>query len=57
LTQLGFTPSNKEAKRKIAEGAVRLNDEVVEDAALVLTVSGDPVKLSLGRKKHGLLVA
>ena len=30
LTQLGFTPSNKEAKRKIAEGAVRLNDEVVE---------------------------
>ena len=57
LTQLGFTPSNKEAKRKIAEGAVRLNDEVVEDAALVVTVSGDAVKLSLGRKKHGLLVA
>ena len=56
LTQLGFTPSNKEAKRKIAEGAVRLNDEVVEDAGLVVTVSGDAVKLSLGRKKHGLLV-
>ena len=57
LTQLGFTPSNKEAKRKIAEGAVRLNDEVVDDAGLVVTVSGDAVKLSLGRKKHGLLVA
>jgi tyrosyl-tRNA synthetase len=57
LTQLGFTPSNKEAKRKIAEGAVRLNDEVVGDAALIVTVSGDAVKLSLGRKKHGLLVA
>ena len=57
LTQLGFTPSNKEAKRKIAEGAVRLNDEVVEDSGLVVTVSGDAVKLSLGRKKHGLLVA
>jgi tyrosyl-tRNA synthetase len=56
LTQLGFTPSNKEAKRKIAEGAVRLNDEVVDDAALVVTVGDDPVKLSLGRKKHGLLV-
>ena len=26
LTALGFTPSNKEAKRKIAEGAVRLDD-------------------------------
>jgi tyrosyl-tRNA synthetase len=57
LTQLGFTPSNKEAKRKIAEGAVRLNDEVVENAALVVTISGEPAKLSLGRKKHGLLVA
>jgi tyrosyl-tRNA synthetase len=57
LTQLGFTPSNKEAKRKIAEGAVRLNDEVVDDAGLVVTVSGEAVKLSLGRKKHGLLVA
>jgi tyrosyl-tRNA synthetase len=57
LTQLGFTPSNKEAKRKIAEGAVRLNDEVVDDAGLVVTVSGEAVKLSLGRKRHGLLVA
>jgi tyrosyl-tRNA synthetase len=57
LTQLGFTPSNKEAKRKIAEGAVRLNDEVVDDAGLVVTISGEAVKLSLGRKKHGLLVA
>ena len=52
LTQLGFTPSNKEAKRKIAEGAVRLNDEVVNDPALIVTAG----KLSLGRKKHGLLV-
>ncbi|MBA3525812.1 MAG: tyrosine--tRNA ligase [Pseudomonadota bacterium] len=52
LTQLGFTPSNKEAKRKIAEGAVRLDDELVSDPGLVVT-SG---KLSLGRKKHGLLV-
>src|SRR5688500_12094550 len=52
LTQLGFTPSNKEAKRKIAEGAVRLNDEVVSDFGLVVTQG----KLSLGRKKHALLV-
>ena len=52
LTQLGFTPSNKEAKRKIAEGAVRLNDELVSDPGLTVTEG----KLSLGRKKHGLLV-
>ena len=56
LTQLGFTPSNKEARRKIAEGAVRLNDEAVSDAALVIEVGGEPVKLSLGKKRHALLV-
>jgi tyrosyl-tRNA synthetase len=52
LTQLGFTPSNKEAKRKIAEGAVRLNDAVVSDPGLMVAEG----KLSLGRKKHALLV-
>ena len=52
LTQLGFTPSNKEAKRKIAEGGVRLDDQVVSDPGLVVTGG----KLSLGKKKHGLLV-
>jgi len=56
LTAIGFTPSNKEAKRKIAEGAVRLDDQPVEDPALMVTVAAEPVKLSLGRKKHGLLV-
>src|SRR5690348_3223819 len=56
LTALGFTPSNKEAKRKIAEGAVRLDDVTVNDPGLILTAGDEPVKLSLGRKKHGLLV-
>ncbi len=56
LTALGFTPSNKEAKRKIAEGAVRLDDVVVSDPGLMLVGANEPVKLSLGRKKHGLLV-
>lgn len=56
LTQLGFTPSNKEARRKIAEGAVRLNDEVVSDPALTVTSGGDALKLSLGKKRHALLV-
>jgi tyrosyl-tRNA synthetase len=56
LTALGFTPSNKEAKRKIAEGAVRLDEVVVSDPSLIITAGDEPVKLSLGRKKHGLLV-
>ena len=56
LTALGFTPSNKEAKRKIAEGAVRLDDVTVNDPALILTAGDEPLKLSLGKKRHGLLV-
>ncbi len=57
LTALGFTASNKEAKRKIAEGAVRLDDEVLGDPAMVLNVGeGEQRRLSLGRKKHGLVV-
>ena len=56
LTALGFTPSNKEAKRKVAEGAVRLDDQPVTDPGLTVEVPGDPVKLSLGKKRHALLV-
>ena len=56
LTALGFTPSNKEAKRKIAEGAVRLDDMIVSDPGMVLTTRDQPLKLSLGKKRHGLLV-
>ena len=52
LTALGFTASNGEAKRKVAEGAVRLNDALVTDPAMAAA----PGKLSLGKKKHGLLV-
>ncbi|MGN6155081.1 MAG: tyrosine--tRNA ligase [Sphingomicrobium sp.] len=52
LTAIGFTPSNKEAKRKIAEGAVRLNDQPVSDPGMTVTTG----KLSLGKKRHGLLV-
>jgi len=56
LTALGFTPSNKEAKRKIAEGAVRLDDVAIDDPGLMLTPAEQPRKLSLGKKRHGLLV-
>jgi tyrosyl-tRNA synthetase len=55
LTGLGFCASNGEAKRKIAEGAVRIGDQVVSDPGLMIEVGGDPLKISLGKKKHGLL--
>ncbi|WP_288485126.1 tyrosine--tRNA ligase [uncultured Novosphingobium sp.] len=57
-TDLGFTASNGEAKRKIAEGAVKLDDEVVTDPNLLIVIApGATRKLTLGRKKHGVLRA
>jgi tyrosyl-tRNA synthetase len=56
LTGLGFCASNGEAKRKIAEGAVRLDDVTINDPGLILKAGDEPLKLSLGKKRHGLLV-
>jgi len=53
-TALGFAPSNKEVRRKLAEGAIRLNGVVVSDGATQVK-PGD--KLSFGAKKHGLIVS
>ena len=57
LTGLGFCASNGEAKRKIAEGAVRIDDQVVSDPSVTVPVGSDPVKISLGKKRHGLLIS
>ncbi len=53
---IGFAGSNGEAKRKIAEGAVKLDDQVQQDPGHLITLAaGAEAKLSLGRKKHGIL--
>ncbi|MBV2147316.1 tyrosine--tRNA ligase [Sphingobium sp. AS12] len=51
---LGFATSNKEARRKLSENAIRVNGNVVNDPALTLK-PGD--KVSFGAKKHGIVVA
>ncbi len=56
LVGLGFAASNGEARRKIAEGAVRADGETLHDPHATIAVDGDPVRLSLGRKRHALLV-
>ncbi len=56
LTDIGFTASNKEAKRKIAEGAVKIDDNTILDPGFVVIVhEGATLKISLGKKKHGLI--
>ena len=58
LVELGFVTSGGEAKRKIAEGAVRIEGEVVGDPGhLVAPTSGQQFRISLGRKKHGVVTA
>ena len=59
LVSAGLCSSNGDAKRNIAGGAVKLNDEAVTDEKLMLTqamMNADgAIKLSLGKKKHVLL--
>ena len=56
LTALGFTASNGEAKRKLAEGAVKLDGAVVDDPGFLVNVDAESeIKLSLGKKKHAIL--
>jgi tyrosyl-tRNA synthetase len=52
-TGLGFVGSKNEARRKLQEGAIRVNDEKVSDPALLVYPSD---KISFGAKKHGLMV-
>ena len=54
LVGLGFVASNGEARRKIAEGAVRIDGEPVREPTASIDVAS-PVRLSLGKKRHGML--
>jgi tyrosyl-tRNA synthetase len=56
LTELGFTASNGEAKRKLAEGAVKLDGVTMDDVGRLLTLPpGSEARLSLGKKKHAII--
>jgi tyrosyl-tRNA synthetase len=59
LNASGLASSNSDARRKIREGAIRVNDAVVSDEKRVLTVSDintdGIIKLSHGRKKHAIV--
>lgn len=57
LTAIGLTASGGEAKRKLAEGAVKLEGETITDPAhLVLPAEGQTLRLSLGKKRHALVL-
>ena len=53
----GLAGSGKEAKRLIAEGGAKMNDNVVSDSSLMVNVAdiSDTIKLSAGKKRHALV--
>ena len=55
LRELGFAASNKEARRKLDEGAVKVDGVVIRDPHHLIMPGDAPVPLSLGSKKHGLV--
>ena len=55
LVALNFVTSKKEARRMIQGGGARIDgDAVIDENAIILAQSG-PVKISAGKKKHGLI--
>jgi tyrosyl-tRNA synthetase len=57
LIDIGFVTSKGEAKRKIAEGAVKIDDNAIHSPDAVIPIGSDPIKISLGKKRHGLISA
>ena len=57
LVQTGITASGKEAKRLIAEGGLRLNNDAVTDPQMPVDAAlvGDGLKVSVGKKKHRMV--
>ena len=55
LVGIGFAASRGEAKRLIAGGGARIDGEAVSDENLLIAGSGAEVRISAGKKKHGVL--
>ncbi|MCB2116234.1 MAG: tyrosine--tRNA ligase [Rhodobacteraceae bacterium] len=58
LVRSGLAKSGKDAKRLIAEGGARVNDEPATDAGRMFGAGdlAEPVKLTAGKKRHALVV-
>ncbi|MBS0284262.1 MAG: tyrosine--tRNA ligase [Proteobacteria bacterium] len=57
LVGLGFCASKGEARRLIKQGGARVGGEKVADEAATVTPGAEPLRISAGKKHHGLLVA
>jgi tyrosyl-tRNA synthetase len=55
LVALNFVASKKEARRMIQGGGARVEGEAVTDEDAMIAQQATPVKISAGKKKHGLI--
>lgn len=55
LVNLGLAASKGEARRLIKGGGARVDGEKVDDEALTIAVGSSPVRVSAGKKHHGIL--
>ncbi|WP_340317605.1 tyrosine--tRNA ligase [Rhizorhabdus argentea] len=55
LVGLGLVASKGEARRLIKGGGARIDGEKISDEAAVVTIGAESVKLSAGKKTHGVL--
>ena len=56
LVALGFAASKGEARRLIKGGGARIDGEKAADEAALVSIGPEPVKISAGKKQHGLLL-
>ncbi|SIN99401.1 tyrosyl-tRNA synthetase [Parasphingorhabdus marina DSM 22363] len=55
LVGIGFCASKGEAKRLVSGGGARVDDVQIKDTGSRIEISGDDIKISAGKKKHGIL--
>ena len=55
LVALNFVTSKKEARRMIQGGGARVDGDAVTNEDAVIATQAGPVKISAGKKKHGLI--
>ena len=55
LIALSFVASKKEARRMIHGGGARVDGDAISDESMVIAPSAIAIKISSGKKKHGLL--
>ena len=57
LVALGFAASKGEARRLIKGGGARVDGEKAGDEAAIIAVGATPIRVSAGKKNHGIIIS